>query len=76
MSYTRKPQHRLYIVSANPGMDWEFLSMSKQFRSEFVPYGDATYELVVVVSASQQSLILIPNLVIICCRLAITTSRL
>lgn len=33
-------------------MDWEYLDMSKQFRSEFVPRGDNTYELVVVVSLS------------------------
>lgn len=51
MSCTHNPRRRSYTVPVNPGMDWEFLSMSKQFRSDFVPYGDGTYELVVVVSA-------------------------
>ena len=34
-------------------MDWEYLDMSKQICSEFVSFGDGTYELVVVVGASQ-----------------------
>ena len=42
-----------HAAAVNPGMDWEYLDMSKQFRSEFVPYGDETYELVVVVGTSQ-----------------------
>ena len=36
-------------IIGNPGMNWEYLEMSKQFRSEYVPQHDGTYELTVVV---------------------------
>ncbi|KAJ3539483.1 hypothetical protein NM688_g6353 [Phlebia brevispora] len=36
----------------NPGMDWEYLEMSKQFKSEFVSRGDGTCELVVIAEES------------------------
>ncbi|THG97884.1 hypothetical protein EW026_g4198 [Hermanssonia centrifuga] len=34
---------------ANPGLDWDWVTISKQMRPVFVPYGDGTFELVMTV---------------------------
>ena len=43
----------------NPGMEWEYLEMSQQFRSEYVPQEDGTYELTVVVGPPPHSVVLV-----------------